>query len=52
MSELVVIENGKKLAGVLFLLAAFVIFGNMPRALAHGGEDHGDSQPKTTAGEK
>ena len=34
------------------LLNSFLFFGSNFPAFAHGGEDHGDSQPKTAASEK
>lgn len=34
------------------LLVAFWFFGNAAPVFAHGGEDHGDAKPKTTASDK
>jgi len=44
----------KKSRSVIFtiLVVLFLLAGNAPQILAHGGEDHGDSQPKTTTNEK
>jgi hypothetical protein len=52
VNKFVVIEKNKKIRSALFLLAAFLIFGSATGVFAHGGEDHGDSKPQTTVGEK
>ncbi len=52
MKRLIGICKIRKSALALLLLTAFCIFGDVPQAVAHGGEDHGDSKPKTTSGEK
>ncbi len=51
MSGFFAVQNEKKSAA-LFLLVIFMLLGNTPRAFAHGGEDHSESKPVTTAGEK
>lgn len=35
-----------------FSLASLAIFGNAAQVFAHGGEDHGDTQPKVAANSK
>lgn len=37
----------RNLTTILILTLSFVLFGNGYKALAHGGEDHGDEKPKT-----
>ena len=46
--------NGFKLQNLLTTLALFSIafFGNAAQAFAHGGEDHGDAQPKVATNAK
>jgi hypothetical protein len=49
MKKLTGIQKIRKSGVSLILLIAFGVFGNIPQIYAHGGEDHGDSQPKSTA---
>ena len=49
MKKLSGIRKKGKSAVALFLLVAFGILGSVPATFAHGGEDHGESKPKTTA---
>lgn len=42
-------RQAKKSAGLLLFLITLCIFGAVPAVFAHGGEDHGDGKPKTTA---
>lgn len=39
--------KARSLATAILLAFVFGLFGNATRILAHGGEDHGDQQPKT-----
>jgi hypothetical protein len=52
MNTLAVKEKKRKFVTKLFFTAAFFIFGNAAQIFAHGGEDHGDEQPKATISEK
>ena len=45
-------QKVKKSAAAWLLVNSFLFLGSNLNALAHGGEDHGDSQPKTAASEK
>jgi hypothetical protein len=49
MKKLSEIRKIRKSAGATLLLIAFGVLGNMPAVFAHGGEDHGESKPKTAA---
>jgi hypothetical protein len=49
MNKLIGIRNIRKQSSGLLLLIAFFISGSLPQVFAHGGEDHGESKPKTTA---
>jgi hypothetical protein len=44
-----ILKNTKSALGFLLL---FLIAGGVPHVLAHGGEDHGDAQPKTETTDK
>lgn len=52
MNFLKAISNVKKSAIILLLSTLFLLTGNRTQTFAHGGEDHGDSQPKSTASAK
>jgi hypothetical protein len=52
MNKINRIRKIRKTAVILLLLSAFCVLGNVPAAFAHGGEDHGESKPKTTADAK
>ena len=45
-------QKVKKTVSGWLLLNSFLFFGSNFPAFAHGGEDHGDGQPKTAASEK
>lgn len=52
MKRFIAIQRKKISAFVLLFLVTFLAVGNVPQIFAHGGEDHGDSQPKTITGTK
>ena len=47
-----VIQKVRKAAAAWLVINSLFFFGTNLTVLAHGGEDHGDSQPKSTASEK
>lgn len=42
----------RKSRAVLLLIMSFLLFGNTSHVYSHGGEDHGDEKPTTTASDK
>lgn len=47
-----IMANGKKLVTILLILTPILFFDSVAPVLAHGGEDHGDQQPKATSSGK
>lgn len=52
MKRAATFQKKRNLAIVLSMLFSVLLAGGATQILAHGGEDHGDSQPKTTADTK
>ena len=52
MNKIIRIRKIRKTARALLLLIAFCVLGSPSAAFGHGGEDHGESKPKTTADAK